>query len=519
MAAQPRIPGLIPNSKRHDGWSNLITGLGTSRDKRSGAAVTFRKLSYVECEEYWRGDAMGAKIIEEPAREMVRCWLDVLIENDEDDDVTETKKISEAVEKELKRLRARKQTREALMRKRAYGGSVILLGADDGVSDISKPLREATLRSIKFLTVFDAFEAYPRTYYLDPEDDKYGDPETYWIYPQGIPGGLMSGVKPTKIAGTTIVHESRVLRFDGVRVSRRQARENRGWGDSIFVRILETLENFGMSFGGAAHLMQDFAQAVFKMRGLREALAGKQSDLVRKRFELMDEARAVLRAVLLDAGDGSGGASEEFERKATPVTGLPEMLDRMSQRLAADADMPVTRLMGQAPGGFSKGDESGENWWYDRIAGLQKEDLEDPLERLVHLILISKEGPTDGVEPDNWSIAFRPLRQLTISEQADVRVKMSQADKNWVDAGVAMPEEIAVSRFGGDEFSIDVKIDKELRAKWAEVQPLEPPRPGGEPPPEDPADDEPADPKDPKAKEAAPPAPAKTKKGAKAKKP
>ena len=342
MAQKSAIPHLVPlaNKNRLDGWENLTTALGTARDKRKSTTVSYDRISYVECEDLWRGDDMGAKIVEEPAREMVRRWLDVQIENEEDDDVVETKKVTETIEKELKRLKAKARVRESIMRQRAYGGCIILLGAEDGVTDLSKPLREEALRAIRFLNIFDAWEAYPRTYYADPDDEKYGEPETYWIYPQGVPGGLQAALKPTKTS-TTIVHETRVLRFDGIRTSRRQARQNRGWGDPIWVRILEVLQDFGMAFGGAAHLMHDFAQAVFKMRGLKEALAGKNGDLVKARAEVMDEVRAVLRAIVLDAGD-EGIPPEEFERKATPVAGLPDLLDRMCQRLAACADMPMS---------------------------------------------------------------------------------------------------------------------------------------------------------------------------------
>lgn len=465
--------------KKLDGWENVFTGLGTARDKRTGGAVTFKKLTYVECEDLWRGDDMAAKIIEEPAREMTRKWLDVQIENAEEDDISETKADAELVEKDLKRLKAQARVREAIMRQRAYGGAVLLVGAEDGVSDLSQPLREAALRRVRFLTVFDAWEVYPRSYYSDPEEEGYGEPETYWIYPQGVPGGMNVNAKPTKMT-TTIVHESRLLRFEGVRVSRRQARENRGWGDSVFVRMQEVLADFGMSWGGVSHLMQDFSQAVFKMRGLFEALAAGNEALVQQRLAMMDECRSMLRAVLLDAGDGTG-PTEDFERKPTPVTGLAELLDRFCNRLAAAADMPVTRLMGQSPAGLNATGAQDEGWWYDRMAGLQDEVLRDPLERLIHLLFVSKEGPTDGVVPENWSLVFRSLKQLSPMDEATRRKTVVEMAKTAIDSQMVMPEEAGVSIFGGDEFSAEIHIDKELRKKMAAA---EEPEPGeqGEPP-------------------------------------
>ncbi len=493
----PAAPKAVPGLTKLDGWENVLTGLGTARDKRTGGAVSYKRLSYVECEDLWRGDDMAAKVVEEPAREMTRRWLDVQIENEGEDDVSETKADAELVEKDLKRLKAQGRVREAIMRQRAYGGAVLLVGADDGVADISKPLREATLKRIRFLTVFDAWEVYPRNYYQDAEEEGYGEPETYWIYPQGLPGGLYTGAKPTK-ATTTIVHESRLLRFEGIRVSRRQARENRGWGDSVFVRMQEVLQDFGMSWGGAAHLLQDFSQAVFKMRGLFEALAAGNEALVQQRLAVMDECRSMLRAVLLDAGDGTG-PTEEFERKATPVTGLADLLDRFCNRLAAAADMPVTRLMGQSPAGLNATGAQDENWWFDRIAGLQDEVMREPLERLIHLLFVSKEGPTDGAEPENWSLVWRPLKQLSPMDEATRRKTIVEMAKAAIESQMVMPEEAGVSIFGGDEFSADIQIDKELRATMAENTAAElenqatalespnPGEPGGPPKPPPPA--------------------------------
>jgi len=477
-------PRKVIGLNRRDGWENVLTGLGTQRDKRTSGRVKSTRLSWADCEALWRGDDMAAKIVEEPAREMTRRWLDVQVENQSEDDVADTKDDAEAVEKALKRLKAQTRVREAIMRQRGYGGAVLLLGADDGVADISTPLREATLKRIRFLTVFDAWEACPRTYYQDAEDEGFGEPETYWIYPQGIPGGLQTaGVK--RIGGTTVVHESRLLRFEGTRVSRRQTNENRGWPDSVFVRVVEVLGDFGMSYGSAAHLVQDFSQAVYKMRGLFEALATGNEKLVQDRLAMMDEARSMLRAVLLDAGDGAGGAVEDFERKPTPLSGLAEVLDRIANRLAAAADMPVTRLMGQSPAGLNATGKQDANWWMDRMSGLQDEIMRDPLERLIHLLFISKEGPTSGVEPENWSLVWRSLTQLSPTEEAQRRLAIAQADAAWIGSQVVMPEEAAVSHFGGDEFSADIHIDKELRKAMAEqLPPDEPPEPD-EPPPTD----------------------------------
>lgn len=459
MARRPatRRPATKPNHVRSDGWENVFTGLGGARDKRSGGRVTIGSLGFNQAEALYQGDDMAARIIEDPPSEMIRKGFDVL--------VAEEREVAEAVEARLDELEALDKLQQALTWERAYGGAAIILGAEDGAFDQSQPLREDGLRALRWLQVVHAHELTPRSYYGDPRDGaKFGEPEV-WTLSASSPGGK---------AVTAQVHETRIIRFTGIQTSRNHAIQRQGWGDPVMVRVLQVLSDFGQLWGGAAALMQDFSQAIFRIRGLAELIASGREDVVRKRLEAIDMARGIVRAAILDAGDAEQGvAGEEFERKATPLSGYPEMLQQFSLRLAAAADMPVSRLMGQAPAGLNATGQADVIWWTERIEGLQGKKLRRPLNRLVKLVLRSKEGPTQGKEPGNWSVRFRPLRQLTAGEEADRRLKIAQADAAYVQAGILSAEEVAVSRFSGDGFGEDIAIDLELRRRMAEEQPGE----------------------------------------------
>lgn len=459
-----RTPAKPPAASRLklDGWENALTGLGTAtRDKRRGNQIVPLRITALEAEYLWRGDDIAAKIIEKPAREMVRRWIDVLVEGESEQ--------ARAIEARLDELGAKAKVRKALMSKRAFGGAGILLGADDGAIDLTKPLNEKNLKAIRWLTVLDAEELRPVRRYSSLGDAKYGEPSVYEVQPRD--GRAPVGQR---------VHESRVLILQGIQVSRRHANERNGWGDSVFVRVFEVLSDCGMVWGSAATLLSDFSQAIFRIRGLAEAMASGREDLVRKRIEAIELGRSVVRAALLDAGDPEqGDAGEAFERVTTSLAGYPEMIEQFKTRMASAADMPVTQLWGDSPKGLSTGDKSGETWWNDHIAGLQEEELRDPINRLVKLLLLSREGPTKGKEPEKWSIRFRPLRQLTPNEEADRRLKNAQADKAYVDMQAVMPEEVAASRFGGDTYGEDLVIDQALRRKMAQTPD---PRPEDAPP-------------------------------------
>lgn len=442
----------------HDAWANVLSGLGTARDRRNYTNVDVALMSPDECEWVYRGDWLAAKCADEPAREMTRKWLDVKVEGDKDTE--------EAIEQKLDDLEMQLSTMKALIRQRFAGGSLMVLGCDDGVSDPALPLNVNRLRDIKFVHVYSAREAWPRSYYLDPDDPKYGLPDVYVI---------------RAVAGQpqTYVHETRCIKWQGIEVSRQQIRGNRMWGDSIYVRLMQVLMDFGMASGGAAHLMSEFSQAIIRMKGLADAIETGNEELVRSRLENMEMGRSIVRALLLDAGDGTkGDPGETWERQSVSLAGLAESLDRLMTIVAAAVDMPVSRLFGTQKThslGGSGGDAAGETWWNERITGLQVEQVRPGIKEFLRFLFACKEGPTAGKTPKKWSIQFRPLREVDPLQEAQRRFQIAQADGIYLDRQVVDPAEVAMSRFGGDGgYSADITLDNTLRDKFGALEPPEP---------------------------------------------
>jgi hypothetical protein len=69
-------------------------------------------------------------------------------------------------------------------------------------------------------------------------------------------------------------------------------------------------------------------------------------------------------------------------------------------------------------------------------------------------------------------VSFNPLWQLDELQQAERRLKTSQADEIDIRSGVLRAEEAAVSRYGGEGYSTTTTIDLELREEMQrEVEP------------------------------------------------
>lgn len=516
---------------RQDGYRNNLTGFGDpAQDKTLGGNMYGRVpfvvnlISGVEAEDRWRGSDLGGRIVETVPDEMMREGFEIQVQPTEDEDgeredgfgdFSQTKwdppqvakgvqpfplaqppappdgpkvfdiddrgaEIVGELEDKLLELNAMDVLGDALRYERAFGGSGVLIGVDDGVDDLTKPLDLKRVKSVQFLAAYRGGwdgELIAWRYYNDPTKPKFGMPEVYMLRNLGVPiastpapGETAASARITYPAGPAgglifYVHESRLLVFPGRTVSRRVRVQMRGWGESVFTRVEEVLSQYSQTWSAVSNLMQDWAQGVLKIKDLFKQLAapgGKDGGVVQRRARLLQMSRSIARTLVIDS-------EEEFKREVAPLTGIGDVLDKFAVRLAAAADMPVTLLMGQAPAGLNATGASDVRFFYDRIAAKQQTNLLPQLRRLVRLMLLAKDGPTGGVEPDRWSVEARPLYQLTASEEADVRVKQATVDEKMIQNQVLTPEEIAASRYGGSKWSSETTIDLKAREKMSKA--------------------------------------------------
>lgn len=455
MPTTDRPRDTATKEQKADGWENTITGLGRSRDKRTGTRIKYTAVqgSRDKYDDYYAGDDTAATIAELPAREMTREWIELSVDDTGADIRTEepeqrlltAKKVMQALDD----VDAKSMVAQALLWSRVHGGALLFLGVNDGADDLTQPLNMDQVRSLDFLLVFDRWEVQIQSTVQDMKSPDFGKPEIYLIQSTTETGQGMGLSTP--------VHASRFIRFDGVRTSRYRMALNGGWADSIYTRMEETLQDYGISWHGVCHLLQDFSQAVLKMKGLADAILESEGNLVLDRMTAMDLCRSVARAIPIDADD------EDFIRVATPMSGLPETLDRLMLRVASAARMPATLLFGQSPSGLNATGESDIRFFYDQIKASQEENLRPRLDRLLEVIFAAREGPTKGKQPENWSYRFNPLWQESDAERAGVRKTQAETDAIYIRDGVVDVEEVALSRFGGDSYSTDTVLDMERR--------------------------------------------------------
>ncbi len=467
---------------------NDLTGIGIlGRDKTLGSAANVSFLpdavSDIQALNLWRGDAIAARVIEAIPNEALRQGWELQIGDDEppaaykppEPDPAATAKntiakpgvppiarkdvvdkgakgLQETISKQLQDLGLLAAIKDAMCFQRAYGGGAVLIGANDYTTDLREPLDLKRVKSVDWLTSLERRELIPRYFYNDPRAPKFGQPAIYQLVPI-VTGAPVDNVYHPQYME---VHESRLLIFPGIRVSRyMMTTSGQGWGDSILTRVITALRDYQSAHQSGAQLLADFSQAVYTINGLSDMIEQDGPGALIQRLIGVDMSRSIARAILVDAN------GEKFERQSTPMSGFPEMLDRFSTRLAAACDMPLTLLMGQSPGGLNATGESDIRFFYDRVASVQVLQVAPAIIRMVDICLAAM-----GEDPGstNHSVRFKSLWQPSEKEMAEAHFTQAQADAVYVTNSVVSPEEIALSRFGGDRFSYDTHIDFDARA-------------------------------------------------------
>lgn len=423
-------------TERLDRWINQTNKFGSISDpiSRTSYYRDFDIDRYI-MESMFRYDWVTRRAVEIPAQDATREWITLKHDN--------PKRVQQA-EDELERIDARGKFEEALTLARLYGGDVMIMGAFDGRAP-EEPLTVAK-RPTLFLSNVDRFLAYPQTFYADPLDPKFGEVETYLINRPHVHG---SDVK--------IVHESRVIRFDGNYLPPLDRIKNFTYGASVIENIFEAVRNFGVADQAGSAILQDFITKKLKIANLANLIDNDDGESVLlRRLGIMAAEMSINNIAVY-------GEDEELDKMGTPVSGLPELMEIRIDITSAATGIPKSRFFHNQTGRL--GGDAGANDLrnhYDTIASFQKNRMRSKVQRFLDVVL----APL-GFEPGEMGFEFASLWQLSEEDEAEVRLKVAQSDEIYIRSGVVEPEEVAMSRFGGEDIDLDnMSIETGPREKF-----------------------------------------------------
>ena len=425
---------------RNDGvLVNAITGLGTKKDKSEYYALRSpRQLSEAELEALYY-DPLCRRVIDIYAEAAVTEQPTIKLgEETEDYDG-----ILKSFENYLEELDFYAYIEEALKLQRIYGGAALFLVLDDGLEP-SEPVVPERVRGIADLVPLSRREIVPHDYnYLN-----YRKPELYRI-------STSKSVTTENDLNYLLVHNSRVLRLDGLYLPWRQRLVNEGWGQSYLQPFFEVWKRYRGATDGMATMLNEMDLFVHKIPGLASKVTAGNEKALKTRLEANALARSLYGGMALDT-------EEEVSFASRSLGGAQEIFDRLTDDLVAAADMPKTLLFGTSPaGGLSESGKYEDKSWAASVERYQTHSLRQPLNQFFQLILAMPDGPTQGRVPEEWTVEFPPYFSESDQDKAELRKQVAETDKLYIDMGVLTPIEVRKTRFSGTDYSIETVLQEE----------------------------------------------------------
>lgn len=417
------------DEQRIDTWANMITGLGTAQDKSTFTRWKPAQLLTSEnLDAIYGGEPLGARIIDLLPDEMTRAPFVAKSPGDPYD--------WSATTSELERHGALAVLGDAVRWARLYGGGLLVFEVDDG-RDQRLPL---DLGSVRVLVRVHFVEAD----YARPGAGSMVSPETWVI------GG------PT--TESREIHKSRVIRFDGVRVSPgwRSRYGKHGWGPSVFDRVIEKVSQLDSAIGYAANILHEISLPTMRIAGLRKMLDQPDG---RTRVQLIlnsiKDSIDILHMLAVDAADN-------YESVTRDVTGIVELLGEFKNAVAWAADAPTELLFNVTNAGLNSGNNSGPiRTWYDRVANARTRILTPAVRRWIEIIAAANREQI----PASTVIEWAPLWEPTEAEREQARAARATSDSTYHTLGAVTEDEIRKARFvASTEGGFAVPDDAEARA-------------------------------------------------------
>lgn len=389
-----------------DRLSNLVSGLGTAKDKNSANQFSHNLITPDQLLAAYSDSWMAAKIVDIPAKDATSKWRRWQAERDQ---ITQI----EAVEKQHG---VKQKLKQGMIKARLLGGAAIVIGVD-GAGEWDKELQLKNIKqgALKYLHVVDRTEITASEIERDLTSPYYGQPKMY---------------RSNSVGSAVEIHPSRVVRLIG-REWPIRALEIDGWGQSVLQPCDSAIKDATVACQGTATLVNEASIDIIKLPDFMVNMGNEEyRKKVIERFQLANTAKSLVRATLLDK-------EEEWNRLATSFASLPELIRVFLGIVSAAGDIPATRMLGESPGGLNATGESDLSNYYDSINAMQDTELTPALKNLDEVIIRSALGD----RPEGIYYSWSPLWQASDAQKSDSLLKRTQAVANIYNTGY-VPDEV-----------------------------------------------------------------------------
>jgi phage-related protein (TIGR01555 family) len=396
-----------------DNFKNLVANLGTERDKQTSGYYALSQITDQQWSLIYRTSWMGRKVVDIPAQDATRKWREWQAEKPQIMAIA-------GLEKQHK---LQQKTKLAMQQARLYGGSGIYYSIKN--DDPALPLDFSAIKkdSLEFITVLSKDILVAGELELDPLEPGYGKPKHYEIH------GQTSGLQK--------IHPSRLAIFIGNEILTPDEITGRsqGWGDSVLQSAYEAVRTADSTQSNIASLVYEAKVDVLQIPELANIMANP-------RHRQMLEERVVLSGQL----KGNNGmlvidGEEKYEQKTFTFSGLPEISYQTLQAVSGAADIPLTRFLGESPGGLNNNGDSDLKNYYDAVNSVQSLEITPALANLDECLIRSALGN----RPEEIYFIWSSLWQMSDDKKSQISKETAETIKILVESALFNEADLAVA--------------------------------------------------------------------------
>jgi len=392
----PKLPAHNPNMARvNDGFANVAARMGYSPGQVSNlmSEGTFHTSlltrNRLKLDSAYRGNWIVGRIVDSVAEDMTAAGVKILGEID-------PKKIAK-LQKKLTDLGIWNSFCDSKKWARLYGGAIGVVQIKGQL--LSTELRMDSIAKDQFtgVTVYDRWSVTPSMMELIPDGPEMGLPMYYDLITEG-----MTGLR---------IHHSRVIRDIGIGLPYWESLREEHWGMSVIERTEDRLMNFDTASAGAANLVNKAYLRTISVEGLRSILAagGQMEENLIKMFQYVRLLQSSEGLTIIDKND-------EFSTNSYSFAGLADVINQFGEQLSGATEIPLVRLFGQSPAGFSDGSAPMKQY-SNTINSKQENSMRVGMAKVLAILYRSLFASD---VPEDFDFKFNPLVELDDSEKAIV---------------------------------------------------------------------------------------------------
>lgn len=360
---------LVPekSSYRHDSWQNAESGQGMPGIDKT-LSTTFSPyntaLNYQVLQSLYKTDWLSRKICMRPAKDATRKFIQFK-------DVDKNKGVSD----KFKDIGVRQKIKTAIAWSRLFGGAGIVLITKD--ADAESPL-ESKPDNLVDLEVYDRWDLTPVVYDTDYNSTNYMKPLIFQTY---------EGKR---------FHHTRVCKFMGAELTRREWIEELYWGGSIVTSVYSAIKHLQATYDDVRHILTELNIGILKVPNLTATnIQGGAQAAVQRRVNKFNLTKSNYRVAAIDA-------EEDFQFINRTVPGVTDLMNQFKTAVGAASEMGELVLFGESPAGFGGSQEELLATYYDMVEDIRQDQIAPCVETLLY---------ADGYEDAEWS--FESLYEMS----------------------------------------------------------------------------------------------------------